>query len=439
MADPIGRFFDDLFDRLLNKRPGEPCSAAEAMDDHDVEEALQHLKSLTIYELKRRGLWTAPPSYVGQEGVRWIQPGVLDDFAHQVFYFVLVERFRSLANARRLGKKTGWRVRKFIGFFITERQREGDPIGYRVFVRLKASVMQALEQRFLFLFGDDLDAGEAPELDNQSRLTYVRGRFVVAALDRLQDAAHFLNDRVLPRLVTDEGRAVPKLLDRLTNALQVLGRELQNFEAFQLGELSKELKDDARRRFGEFGMQERPTTVDGNAKEEDASSMAEPTLVIPVEAHEETLAQWSDRRRLVLKTVSDCIDTMPAGQDRDESWKLWTFLKSTRLLSDVERARLEAEGLPDPDDPGLEESLNQSELHRTLGISRRRLPKLLDSLKELVGAAVLESQGVHDSKHTRHVNGTAKPSSESGTPKYDTSPNFPSHPFSSPETDESRS
>ena len=404
MADPIGRFFDDLFDRLHSRCSGPPGGAGTAIDDHDVEEALRHLTSLTIYEFKRRGLWTAPPSYVGHEGARWLQPGVLDDFVGQVFMFVLVERFQSLVNVRKLGKKTGWRVRNYVGFFITERQKEADPIGYRVFGRLKASVTTALEQGFLFLFGEALEAGEEPELDNQSRLTYVRGRFVAAAVERLRDAARFLNDRVLPRLVTDDGRAVPKLLQRLTEALEALGRELEDFEAFRLGELSKELKDDARRRLEALGLQEVDTAVDGGAKDPDDGSDLQPTLVIPVEAHDETLTQWSDRRRFVLRLVSDRIDAMPAGQDRDESWKLWTFLKSTRLLSDVERAALAAEGLKNPDDPGLGQKLNQAELERELGLSRRRLPKLLARLEELVGDALLESAG---RAGTTRVNGTA--------------------------------
>ena len=436
MADPIGMFFDDLFDRL--SRAGGAMQDRK-MEDHEVEEALQHLKSLSIFELKRRGLWTAPPGYVGQRGIRWLEPGVLDEFVHDVFMFVLVERLSGLLNARKLGKKCGWRVRNFVGFFITERQKDADPIGYRVFGRLKAAVQKSLERGFLFLFGNVEDptvfSDRAPELDNQSCLTYRRGHFVAAALDRLRDAARFLNDRLLPGLVTDEGRSVPKLVDRFADQLETVGKDFDEVEGFRLGELGKEQKDDARRRFQGFGLLERPTALDESPGDDDGGAA---TLVVAVDGHEETLDQWSDRRRLILQTVSDRIDALPSGQDRDELWKLWTLLKSTRLLSDLERAALRVQGIDDPEEPGLGEAFpKKAELQRTLKISSRRLPKMLDRLQALVGEAVLASTG---SELTHRVNGTAVSSPAPPAPAAPSQPiAFPSHPSTSPEAGEPRS
>ncbi len=388
----IGSFFDDLFDRLSRLGPSDGDGGGPSFDrveigDHDVEEALQYLKVLIIGELKRRGLWTAPPAFVGQRGSRWLEPGVLDEFTHDAYRFVLVERLGSLLNARKLGKKTGWRVENFVRFFITERQKEADPIGYRVFGRLKAAVRRALERGFLFLFGAEEDLDDEPELDNASCLTYRQGRFLAAAIDRLRDAARFLNDRLLPNLVTDEGRSVPKLIERFADGLEELGGEL---EGFRLGEMGKEQKDDARKRFGQFGLQTRPV-VYGDGPPGDDPSSARP-LTIRVEGHEETLGQWSDRRHFLLRQVSDRIDNLPPGPDRQDLWTLWTFLKGTRLLDEAERSVLEAQGLDDPDDPGLDRPFpSQAELQRRLGLSRRRLPKLLEQLQALVSDAVLRS------------------------------------------------
>ncbi len=341
--------------------PGEPPGVA----CH--QEVLEGLRSVLVSEMRRRGLWHSPPRFLGFSGAGW-DGGALDELVSDAYAFIFISRLRGLRNQQRLKGNIRPMVILNVRNFLTELQAKADPLGYRVFGRLRKAVEGAVEGGQIFVLNLRGSHGEETKkhrLGNASLLAFRPGLATVTPRSELEEPARRWNDDLLPELITAEGRAVPAVVERLAAKVLALGAE--GVAAFRLGDLAAAVKDDARARW--HGVWRDTFDL---AMEPDASGELVPVQV----ARPDEEPDWP--RRLVQ--IQDCVAASIGGRrrakDRRDLWRLWTLIRATRLL------------------PGEDGPLpSYTELGRQLELTRDRVRQLLGRLKPLVSACLRAGAG----------------------------------------------
>lgn len=345
-------------------------AAGREPDRADFDEVREHLRAHLVTEMRKRGLWTASPAYLGVIAPSWQEPGALDELVDEAFDFVLIDRLMGLIRQLQVNPAIDGLVVWNLRHFLTERQRRADPLGYRVFSRLKAAVDRLIGLGRLFLLG--LTGGRAPRggspLDgvvNSSVLALTQKAAAVADRPVLESSARQWNDRLMPDLALAEGRSVPAVVERLAN--QVADLPAVGVSAFRFGDLAKALKDDARKRWQAVWDRDRQMAPEDGEPGAPQVPIAQPD----VDAFDETRF-----RDAVLACVEVGIAASGRPKLERELWSLWIWLRSSRI---------------DADEP--QELPNHLELGSLLGLNRERVAQLLDQLKQLVRGC-LETAGL---------------------------------------------
>jgi hypothetical protein len=200
-------------------------------------------------ELKRRGLWDAPPSYLGIHiGEKWETGGgrfgpeaPLEDLLAECYAYVFVARLPALSAQLKVKPNVDGLVFLNIRHFLHERQREHDPIGSLVFVVLRSAVRLAVEEGELrVLQGDE-------RIRNDTVLSFGMATEVGEPEGRLAAIAVGWNDKLLPDLLTRRGHRQEEVVRRLRELLRELSEE--GIEVFHFRDLVQPLKADAQARW----------------------------------------------------------------------------------------------------------------------------------------------------------------------------------------------
>ncbi len=356
--------FSDLVARLSSDR--------ESLDLDDYEESHEHLRALLVVEMRKRMLWRSPPIYLGVHASAWSDEGALDELVFDAYTYIFVHRLPGLIKKLQVSSDIRPMVVRNVKNFLTDRQRKGDPLGYRLFGRLRDAVTRCLELGRLFLRGhnDDEEQYEddkPPPVDNDTLLSFRKGLIEIAKALLFVTPVRRWNDDLLPELVTAEGRSVPQVVERLSDHVRTLPDE--GIEAFRFGDLINTLKQDVRERWNGMWRHDLDLRRDGEGPEAPEVLVTEP--VVELKSH------WLRRRGLALAQVDEAIQDVGDPTDQDQLWQLWTYLKSTRL---------EAHG----DDASVRFP-SDSEIGRVTGVPRKRVPKLLEQLQELVEACLRDA------------------------------------------------
>lgn len=225
--EPTSRVFTDYLRRLGGQ--GDPPDRAS------LEAVWQALRGALVGELKKRGLWSSPPSYLGIYGSEsWTdEPGSgdpLDELVSACYSFTFVERLRALRGQLRVKPNIDGLVFLNVRNFIHERQKQHDPLGYHLFGILRAAVRAAVEA------GDLQVVSGNPRVRNDTVLAAAPPRRLAAASPRAEAAdedgeaavaasvAAWCAD-LLPDLVTARGQRREALVATLGRRLGELARE----------------------------------------------------------------------------------------------------------------------------------------------------------------------------------------------------------------------
>jgi hypothetical protein len=352
-ASTVNETFSDYVARL--------GADAEPPDDACYEDVREELRTVVVHELRRRGLWRAPPFHVGANGANWAD-GALDDLVTDAYTFIFLRRLQGLRNQQKLKGNIRPLVVLNVRHFVTERQKKADPLGYRLFGRLRDAIRTVLDRGKLLVLSGTLPVGQAPpadppRIDNDTVLSFKPGLSPLTPRHGFEEPVRRWNDDLLPDLVTAEGAAVPKVVQSL--AEKVLALADRGVAAFRFGDLIAELKDDVRRRW------EAIWNLDLGDLALEPGEAGRPQIVRIVEPGDPP--DWP--RRLVL--IQDCVaaaidDTRPEAKRRD-LWSLWLLLRATRLL------------------PGEDGPLPAfAELGRQLKLTRDRVRQLFERLWPIV-------------------------------------------------------
>ena len=349
------------------------CLQGAATPDADLfHDAWHGLRAALATELKRRGLWQSPPSYLGVCGWdRWDsespatdasrrQASALGELVADGYAFIFVDRLHSLKRQLEDKPDIDGLILLNIRHFLHERQKEHDPLGFRVFELLQAAVEEALSSGALYRLAGD------KKVRNDTLLGFhPTAELPPTPLD-LEPVVTRWNDELMPALITARSPQQVAVVQQLRE--HILELPELGIEAFRFKDLLDPLKKDARRRWAALLGGEEKVSVASTP-----GAVQFPAPVLPGSAVE-SRQSFED----LTRCVSASIEGMEAdARTRTQLSTLWHYLG--RKHGDEEAG---------PGEPDLEtagECLpSYRKLGQSLNIPRERLPVLFTLLQRLV-------------------------------------------------------
>lgn len=325
-------------------------------------------------ELRRRGLWTSPPSFLGVSGyAHWNEEGALDELTAVSYLFSFVTRLRSLIAQSRKRANVEGLVFRNVRNFVHERQRDADPLGYLAWERLHAAVEAALADGRLHVVdgagvgggdfsGDSLLAGD-PADDPQGATDGDPARRR-RALDAL--TAQW-NAELLPELITARGTRRDEVVEELARRLPLIVDEGLAPLSFRL--LLAAMRRDLRQRWAAMFWEARgglapAEEAGGDGEEGDGGFTRVLVLYHPPLPPDEEVAERQQARRLT-DCVTRAVESEP-GDPRTLGYlgTLWAFVRACTAAD--------------------EQPPSQRKVSTALGIPRERLSGLYERLGEML-------------------------------------------------------
>lgn len=334
------------FTEFVRSQQGKETPDADLF--HDVWHGL---RATLASEMKRRGLWRSPPSYLGVSGwERWDceepRAGALGELVADCYVFIFVDRMQGLK--RQLANKpdVDGLVILNVRHFLHERQKAHDPLGFRVFELLQTAVADAIAAGSLHPLGG------SDSLRHDTFLGFAPTAAPPLSPLDLGPIVGRWNDELLLGVVTARSRQVAGVVRRLGHHILELPRH--GVEAFRFRDLLDPLRRDTRLRWA--------------ALSEPRSGDAALGLAA---APPESLVQ----NRKSLEALTHCISASIASVEGD----LRTRAQLSALWQYFEGQQAD----------GIEEEIGRGrcsyrQLGRRLNIPRDRLPVLFSILRQLV-------------------------------------------------------
>jgi hypothetical protein len=118
------------------------------------DDILGRLRSLLRRQMRRRGLLGLPPSYLGYMGVpSWRDEGAFDDIVMDCYQFAILARLAGLRNRAQFSDNIDPLIVRNINFFLDERHRTSNPLGYAVYCNLRVAEERAWAQGLVGVHG----------------------------------------------------------------------------------------------------------------------------------------------------------------------------------------------------------------------------------------------------------------------------------------------
>ena len=304
--------------------------SGDAPSDAPFDEFWRAFQGVVRREVRRRGLRSAPPRFLGIEGEHWDRQ-TLEELTTECYVYLLA-RLRALQAHLRVKPNVDGLVRLNVRHCLHERQKAGDPLGYRVFEVVYEAVRLAVAE------GRLASPGEEDALDNETLLTFgaAAGMSVALPEPRLTACLRAGCDELLPDLVTARGSRRRRVVEKLSHHLDALGADAETPVHVRFKELVDAAKSAVRWRWRELWMGEQGGARRGMAKagDEDAAEAAGPEQLgwLPIVQPSSDYEEQQAFRRWI-----DCVNqgTHAVNGKDDALDRLWQFLR--RQAPDVDK------------------------------------------------------------------------------------------------------
>lgn len=346
---------DDLkgaFTRYVQKLEthGEP-------DREDFRGLWRALQAALTHEMRKRSLWTASPSYLGVFGRgSWsgkpdASSEALEELLVDCYTLIFVRRLPRLRIQLASKPNIEGVVFRYVRNFLHDRQRDHDPLGYRLFEIVHRAVSGAVQDGELFVLGP------TQRLRNDTLLAFSSQALSedCAAPERLRPLVVSWCDDLLPDLVTATGPARPRVVTEVQRRIFDLAAA---FTVFRFGDLLTPLKEETRNRWAAIFDQE-----GGEAAFEDTAEGGRFVRIFMPEQRAEEIETW--------KALVDCVSGLLQGVQESTRnlgylTTLWGFLRTFAS------------------DEGPERMPSNRKLATLLRIPRHSFPNLYRILGDLV-------------------------------------------------------
>jgi hypothetical protein len=354
-----------------------------AVASERLEEVMPALRLALRSELRRRGLWDKPPSYLGVYGWEsWatgparpvpaggvaagpLGAGPLEELLGDCYVFIFVDRLRTLKAQLAIKPNVDGLVFLNIRNFLYERQKAHDPLGYHVFEVVSAAVKKCLAEGALHVLEGD------PRVRNETVLGFDPAAASPPRQIDVRSWAGRVDDELLPELVTARGELQDEVAARLAARLHGLCQE--GIESFRFKDLLDPLKDGVRERWAAI------LAGDEQIETEQAEgTAARAWLERPGRLYEE-----NERFRALVACVLEALERLQVPEKtRAYLSTLWQYLRFHCADPGDGKGADEA-GLPGGRRvrPGRPSDRTLAELLR---IPREQLPQLFATLGRLV-------------------------------------------------------
>lgn len=330
-------------------------TSGDPPDRESFDRVWHALKVVLRTELRRRGLWTSPPRFVGVMSAELWNEEALEELATDAYVFNFVDRLRSLRAQLEVKPNVDGLVRLNLKNFLYERQRRHDPLGCRLFMTLRKALEDLVELGELETSAGGSAIRNDTVLHFAPALSEHPDRVPSAVRCSLPDLASAWSDEMLHALVTSRGGRLEEVTAKLR--LKIRGLCDHGYDELSVKNLADALKTAVRERW-------RALHVEGGlaGEDEEGDRMFRETRrrYRPDEEIETTEA---------FDKLTRCMEARLRALDTNEKFGeylnvLWQFL------------RLHAVGECD-----LPSRRNLAE---RLGIPRNRFPDLYEALGDLL-------------------------------------------------------
>lgn len=319
------------------------------------------LRALLRNELKKRSLWDSPPSYLGVHGwthweapaaegpARRVREDALGELVAECFPFIFVTRIRGLKAQLKIKPNLDGLILLNVRHFLHERQKEHDPLGFRVFEVVHAAVCQAMARGELQVLAGD------PKVRNDTLLGFDPARELPAFPPEVDSLVARWNDDLMPALIMAKGADKEEVCARLCAHLLELPQH--GIQCFRFKDLVDPFKFNARARWAGL--------LETESEHQDWRQTLLWMLPATDVESQQNLEQLTCRVSAAIETLEVELRTKTA------LLTLWSELRR------YAEARVETAAEE-------EEVLSQRKLALRLGIRRARLPELFGILRQLV-------------------------------------------------------
>ena len=274
----------------------------------------EKLRDALSSEMRQRGLFSASPACLGVYGFSsWTEEAV-DELAMDCYTSVFLRRLTSLAAQLDCKANVEGLVFRNVRHYLHEIQRKHDPLGFRVYMALRAAVCMAVERGTLMVTRGNMDVRNDTVLSaSESALAAAEN----GGRDRpaLESVVRGWADDLLPELLTARGAALEPVIAGMAEHLACFAS--QGLSAFGFRDLSKLLKDQVRRCWSARWPREHAVADSVDRELEDlAGTVPTPTTFIEREAFEK-----------LVTCVDEALEAVPVpARTRLYLQRLWVFM-----------------------------------------------------------------------------------------------------------------
>ena len=348
---------------------GEPPSA------ESFGTLLGTLRGALVHEMKRRSVWSAPPSFLGVYGGRhWADSDVLEELLLGCYQYIFILRLAALRRQLEVRSNLDGLIFLNIRHFLHEAQRRNDPLGMRLFEITHGAVEQLVRAGTLHLLDGD------PRIRNATVLAFAAWRDPQEArgVDLGGPIAAWC-DALLPDLVSAWGKE--EMTERLAERIAALPTD--GIDAFRFRDLLGPLKAEVRARWRALAV-DGETAIAGTGEEQ-----LEPTRLVPPDTGFEESQSFAELRRCVSERL-DAVEER--AKTREYLRRLWFCLWLWAAEAKADSTAAEEEDLPATAAEALATAgrlPSDKRLGELLSIPRARI----SGLKETLGRLLEDCQG----------------------------------------------
>lgn len=313
------------------------------------------VRSVLRRKIKRRGLWSLSPRYLGSEGVEsWDDPRAFDEIEVDCYVAAVLDHLSSLKKLLEVASSVDGAVVTNIGYFVHDRQKRHDPVGYKAYDMTCCAIERLVSDRQMVVLDE-----RSGKLRNETLLSFLSAVHPAESKEEAisEHVGHWPSE-LFKNIVVSIRNSRLKTVEGLASAVADLRRSA--IDGFRFKSLVGPIKERCRRLWRSLYDQELGELAPERAPAEAEDDVEAVPLASPVSDFEDQEAYLKLLECMAQKIVGYQV----SSKIRDQLERLWELLKAQA-----------AEG---------DRPLSQYQMAEMLRVARGTLRKRLSEMRHLI-------------------------------------------------------